>query len=838
MADLAPDAQVAHAHPGLTGAEAVRRLALHGLNRVAPRREEGLFEEFFESLREPLVLLLIGVGVLYAVLGELRDAAIILAVIITVAIAETWTEWRAGRAIAALSRLSEPQARVWRDGELGAVATDEIVPGDVIELTAGSRLPADGRLLDGQDLAVDESLVTGEAEAVEHAPREGVNHLLGGSLVVRGRGRAEVTATGVESTLGRIATLATRTPEPRTPLQRQMAELAKVLVVVALVASIVVPVVGVLAGRPPREMLLTGLTLAFATIPEELPILIVVVLGLGSLRLARRGAIVRRLVAAETLGATTIICTDKTGTLTQNRMHLAVVRPASSILDDEVPTDDGGGVSRLLFSARLASERAADVGVIDPLDAALEDGGAPVAAARLHPFDSARRLVSGVMASAQGATVGVKGAPEAVVARCVGWRAADRILPLADTSRARFLEAASICGQTGRVVAVASRDLDSVPEDRDTAERDLVLEGLLVFVDPVRPEVAGAIAEVLSAGIAVTMITGDQATTASNIAQQAGLSVTTTATGADLRLWSDSQIADAARGGAVFARTLPEDKLRIVRALAESGEVVAVTGDGVNDTPALRAAAIGVAMGRDGSDVAREVSDLVLTDDNFTTIAHAVAEGRRLFENLRKAIRFYLAVKVALILVSLGAALAHTELPFAPVQIVILELFMDLGASLVFVQQPAESDLMRRAPRNPQAPFLDRGMALAILAGGILLAALVGGCFAAGLLFESADGARTAALVAWLVGHSVLGAVMASDRQPLSLRSLRENPALAAWIAATWLFALSLLTLPPLRVVLHAGSLSTRTAVVIWVVAVAAPLTLDLVRRVRSLRKR
>ncbi|HSR26228.1 MAG TPA: HAD-IC family P-type ATPase, partial [Candidatus Eisenbacteria bacterium] len=319
---------------GLTTAEAEARRRAHGPNRLPSRESEPLWRELLESLTEPLQLLLILVGVLYAAFGELRDAAVILAVIVAVALAETVTEWRAGRAVRALSKLSAPRAAVWRDATLTQVPPEELVPGDVILLAAGTRVPADARLIQSYGLGADEALLTGESGPVAHGVEPGVSpDLLAGSLVVRGTGTAEVTRTGPESTLGRIAGLVGEAHEPLTPLQRQLGGLARTLLVAAVAVSALVPAVGVLAGQPLRQMILSGLTLAFATIPEELPILVVVVLGLGALDLARRGAVVRRLIAAETLGAVTIVCTDKTGTLTQNRTEVARVLPIAEVLN-------------------------------------------------------------------------------------------------------------------------------------------------------------------------------------------------------------------------------------------------------------------------------------------------------------------------------------------------------------------------------------------------------------------------------------------------------------------------------------------------------------------------
>lgn len=806
---------------GLSAADAAQRLAEFGPNRVSSGRDETFWDELLESLREPLVLLLLAVGGLYFLFGEMRDALIVLGVIITVAITEAGIEWRAGRAIAALTALAEPKALVWRDGQLSEQPIETLVPGDLLELRAGSRVPADARLIAAEDIAVDESVVTGESEPVSH----GAAHpeLLGGTLVVRGAARAVVTRTGSQSTLGKIADLVAAAKEPKTPMQRRMAELARTLLWAAVAVSIVIPVIGVLAGQPPKDMLLTGLSLAFATIPEELAVLIVIVLGMGSLKIARRGAIVRQLRAAETLGAVTTICTDKTGTLTLNRMALAKAVPVTELLG-EGETPQG----HLLRAAALASE-ANDHGItLDPVDAAIRAAAPAVPAGEHFPFDQARRLASGYIALDGGYAIGAKGAPESILARCSTYRASDEARPLDEAARATLSKAAADLGRTGRVLAAASRTLQDRPVSRDAAEVDLVFEGVVVLRDPVRPEVADAMATLRAAGVGVSIITGDQPTTTLQVAEDAGIHAHHQLLGSELPALNDRALAEKLRDGAVVARAQPGDKLRIVRALTDAGSVVMVTGDGVNDAPALRAASVGVAMGRVGSDAAREAAGVVLTDDSFATIVEAVREGRRLFDNFRKAIRFYLAVKLAIILISATAAIFQYPLPFTPVQIVILELFMDLGAALAFVSQPADSDIMTRPPRDPKAPFFDRGLGAGIVIGAITLAGIVLAAFFYGMAKADLAEARTLALVTWFVGHAALGFIMAFDDGRPRLSAGVSNPALGAWLVASLLFATMIVIVPPVGAAIGAGSVGIATAAAWGAAALLAPVWMTL----------
>jgi Ca2+-transporting ATPase len=824
---------------GLTSSEAAARLSGNGRNRVHGPPDRPLRKHLRSSLTERLVLLLLLVGIIYAVLGEFRDAALIFAVIVIVASVEAWTEWRANRAIASLGVLSAPKALVWRDRRLQEVPPDQLVRDDVILLSAGSRVPADARLIEAEELLVDESLVTGESQPVEHRSGEGeVAELKAGTHVLRGRGTAVVTAVGRESTLGQVATMVEETEAQQTPLQRKMAELAHGLLIAAIVVSVLVPLIGTLRGQDVREMLLTGLTLAFATIPEELPILVIVVLGLGSLGLVRQGAIVRRLSAAETLGATTLVCTDKTGTLTENRISITDVVTASEVIQRvQSPVSQAARVCQL---ARLASEPPAgeDSRLADPIDAAVwraTEPQWPEPLARFS-FDSARRMASGLIEIDGHLMLGVKGAPEAILVRAAWWRAAGGTAEtLTSDLRSQVVSAAAELTAGGaRVLAVASRTIAGPPAGGPSGlERELVFEGLMSFSDPLRPEVPAAVRELLTAGVAVTMVTGDQPATAAAVARAAGMGGPTFIA-AQTKAWDDAQLARYAARGCVVARARPEDKLRLVRAAAAAGQVVAVTGDGVNDAPALEAAAIGVAMGRTGSDVAREAADLVLTDDNFATLARATAEGRRLYENLRKAVRYYLAVKLALITVSLAMAVTGRPLPFSPVQIVVLELFMDLGASVAFVNQAAETDEMRRRPRDPRSRFLDRAMLAGILAGGLTLACLTGVTYLLALGPLGVTGARTLALVCWLVGHAALGVVLGWERRPVSPGDLMANPSMLLWATAATGFAIAVLAWPALASLLHGGPVPLVAGVLSVLAGLVAPLWLEAVKRIRA----
>lgn len=851
---------------GLTTEEARKRLAAVGPNRYLAERQVTFWRAAREEIAEPMILLLLAVGFVYALWGELLDAFAIFSIITGIVFVEVYNEYRAKAAIASLQRLAAPVAPVVRDGSHLGLPADELVPGDLVLLRPGERVPADVRLVESTGLRIDESSLTGESAAVvksvepvdseaELADRTSVAHA--GTLVTAGKGVGVVFATGLGTEIGRIAGLVRLAREPRTPLQVAMRQLSGWLVWVAVGFSVLVPALGFLFGQPPREMVLTGLTLAFATIPEEMPILITVVLGLGALRLSRRSAIVKRLRAAETLGSVSVIATDKTGTITENRMALAEVRlspDGASVSPAEASASPEGRrlleIGTLANDARVSRVDGHETLVGDPTDTALlaagraagVDGSSSGAPVEELAFDERRRMASAVYRRGDTLLVAAKGAPEAILARCGAETVDGAELALSASRRADWLRAAEDMAERGlRTLALAhgrwplrlAEGEATSPSARplaDQVEADLVLAGLVGLADPPRSEAAPAIAELRSAGIRVLMLTGDHPATARAIARQVGIGPVWPSDdrgqgqilqGRDLDSLDDAALAAAVGKVAVFARIAPEHKLRIVRALQAQGEVVAVTGDGVNDAPALREAAIGVAMGETGTDVAKEAAGMVLADDNFATIAVAVREGRKLFENLRKAVRYYLAAKVALVASSLVAVLAQLPVPFAPVQMILMELFMDLGASVTFTTEPAEGDVMTRPPRDPRQPFVDRGLKVGILAGGLSLGAAVIlvylWSFARG---ATAAHAQTAAFATWMLGHVILALQMRSERQPIVRRGLASNRGMALWGSAAVVTLALVESVPALWPAVKVTPLSLAD----WAMAAVAPI--------------
>lgn len=812
---------------GLTAVEAKRRLAENGPNRLIEERRESLLETVIEELREPLILLLLVTGVLYGIWGELSDTITIFAVILIVIGIEIFNERRAAQAIGALRKLAEPTASVARDGQFINLPTEDIVPGDVILVQAGRRIPADAHLLEATGLTVDESALTGESVPVdkeagvslpENTPlAERRNLVFAGSTSSRGRGTAVVVGTGMATELGRVAGLAREAKAPKTPLQLSMSALSKWLVWIALGFSLIIPVLGWLRGQPLQQMLLTGLSLAFATIPEELPIIITMVLALGAYRLSKRHAIVKRLQAVETIGSVTVIATDKTGTLTENRMEVSSLAP-------ETQTANLLQMGVLCNHAALSGEGF----VGDPLDKALlnaaQKAGVDIQALRrAHPlrdeftFDNVRKRMSVTYEEGGQTKVIVKGAPEAV-------------LSLTQEDRVGLAEqAGQLAAQGQRVLAFAEKTVPLGKLSQESAESGLTFVGFMGLADPPRLDARAAIAASRAAGIRPLMITGDHPLTALAIARQVGLDVDKPVlTGTELDSLSDEALRDAVAQTSIFARTTPEHKLRIVKALQASGERVAVTGDGVNDAPALAAADIGIAMGETGTDVAREAADIILADDNYTTIVHATEEGRILFENLKKAVRYYLACKVALVSIMLLPVLLGIPVPFAPVQIILMELFMDLAASATFVAEQPESDLMRRPPRDAKTSLLNRGMVTSIFISASGLFAAVSIAYL--VTWFSGAGqtqAQTVAFVTWLIGHVLLAFNLRSEREPLLRLGVLTNRLMIIWAVATALFVLAVTLIPGIQAIFKTGTLSGQEWGLVLAVAVIGTFWLE-----------
>jgi Ca2+-transporting ATPase len=748
---------------GLTSAQAAERLAAEGPNALPSREAHGVMALVAGVLREPMFLLLIAAASIYLALGDLREALVLAASLVAVIAITVVQERRTERALEKLRDLSSPRALVIRDGEERRIAGRDVVRGDLLLLREGDRVAADARIAEAHALAIDESLLTGESVPVDKRPAEDPR-VFSGTLVVRGTGVAEVTATGPRSELGRIGTSLASIEPGRTRLERETARVVRVIAagavaVCAVVALLYASVQGDVVGG-----FLAGLTLAMALLPEEFPVVLTIFLALGAWRISRHGVLTRRLPAVEMLGATTVLCCDKTGTLTENRMRLV-----QAWCGAEWRPPSGGGV---LEAAALACEPSP----FDPMESAiLEAAPEPPAGARIemrYPLSEGFLAVCHGWRLADGAALAaMKGAPEAVLAACD--------VPAAEREDA--LRAAAEAAARGlRVLGVARAAWGGASWPDDARELPLRFEGFVALADPVRKTVPGAIALCREAGIRVVMITGDHAATARAIAAQAGIDAGRVATGAEIARMDEAALAGAARTTNVFARVRPEQKLALVRAFRAGGEVVAMTGDGVNDAPALRAADIGVAMGGRGTDVAREAAALVLLEDDFHSIVGTVRLGRRIYDNIRNAMRFLVAVHVPLAGMSLVPLLAGWPFFLYPVHVVFLEFVIDPACSLVFEAERSDPGLMQRPPRPPgERLFTARELSTGLALGAsVLVAALAayGVALAAGMPGEAA---RTLGFAAIVAGD--VGLIFANRSHDLTALETLAHPNRALW---------------------------------------------------------
>ncbi|MFN8603130.1 MAG: cation-translocating P-type ATPase [Candidatus Binatia bacterium] len=736
---------------GLSAGEVARRRARFGPNRLDEGRRRGPLRMLLDQFTDFMVLVLLASAVLAAILGEPQDSLAIAAILTLNAVLGFAQEYRAERAVRALQALGAPHARVWRDGGIAVVPGEDVVPGDVVLLDAGNAVPADVRIVEAAQLRIDESALTGESQPVEKrtdalvggdlALGDRTNLAFKGTLVTYGRGRGVVVATGMQTELGRVAALLGEAEDGRTPLQRRLAEFGRRLALAVIALCAVLFVVGVLRGEEAVLMFLTAVSLAVAAIPEALPAVVTVALALGARKMVRANALIRRLPAVETLGSVTYVCSDKTGTLTENRMQVEGFHVDGR--DAATPPGPGGrSVAWNLLLAALAlsndAEPRGDGAEGDPTEVALLLAAARAGVGKRElavrmprlaevAFSSERARMTTIHGDPDGGLVAfTKGAPEQVLPSCRDCGAGDAVDPAA------MLAAADDMARRGlRVLAFASRRLERIPEDGrlETIESGMTLLGLVGLIDPPRAEAAEAVALCRSAGIRVVMITGDHPATARAIATRLGIvdEGGRVVSGPELARLDRDAFAAQVESIRVYARVAPEQKIQIVEALQKHGELVAMTGDGVNDAPALRQAEIGVAMGKGGTDVAREAAHMVLLDDNFASIVRAMREGRRIYDNIRKFIKFAFASNTGEIWTLFLAPFVGLPIPLLPIHILWVNLVTDGLPGLALTLEPAERDIMQRPPRPPRESIFAHGLWqhavwVGLLLGGVTLA--------------------------------------------------------------------------------------------------------------------
>ncbi len=806
---------------GLSESEAQERIAAEGPNELPEGDRRTPFRIVLEVLREPMFALLIGGGVIYVLLGDLKEALVLLAfaslsILITV-VQETRTE----RVLDALRDLASPRALVIRDGKRKRIAGRDVARGDLIVLSEGDRVPADARLIEVTDLQLDEAMLTGESIPVDKQashgalqpipPPGGENspYVYSGSLVVRGSGVAEVVATGRKSEMGRIGQMLHGLESEPPKLQTETRNLVRLAAIGGGAVSLFVMLLYGLFRGGWLEALLAGITIGMSMLPEEFPVVLTVFMAMGAWRISRARVLTRRSTAIEALGSATVLCTDKTGTLTENRMSIAELRTDGAIWRRGEPAPLAGSFHQLVLHGALASAPQAS----DPMERAIADlaraslgQASQIVAARMKlvkTYGLRPELLAVTQVwqpnDSDTSIVAAKGAPEAIARLC-------RFSQSKTADLQASVDGMAADGMRVLAVARATHDRKNLPGNPG----ELVFEmlGLIGFADPLRASVPAAVAQCLSAGIRVIMITGDYPATAIAIARQAGLDAPKAVTGDTLNRLDEIELRSIAQRSVVFARIVPAQKLQIVQALKADGQIVAMTGDGVNDAPSLKAAHIGIAMGERGTDVAREASSIVLLGDDFGSIVTAIRLGRRIYDNLRKAMTFIVAVHVPIAGLALLPLILGLPIIFGPIHIALLELIIDPVCSLVFEAEQDEDDIMRRPPRSPAEPLLPLNLITWGVLQGIVAFAMAGTMFV--LAFSNGmpeDDVRAITFVSLILGIFSLILANRSFSPSLKVALVRPNAALVSILLGVALLLGPCLTMPSLRELLHFGQL-------------------------------
>ena len=823
---------------GLSSERAAERLAQYGPNKLKEAEKPGFWKRFLTQLKDPMLLILLAAAGVSALTGaiagesEWAETIIILAVVLLNAVLGVLQESKAEAAIEALQTMTAATCKVLRDGKMAVLHSDELVPGDVVLLEAGDAVPADGRIIESASLKIEEAALTGESVPVNKmldalgAAQKQADVPLGdrknmcymGSTVVYGRGKTVITATGMSTEMGKIAGVLSNTKDEQTPLQRKLDELGRLLSKMVLGICVFIFAFNLFMARGELtasghaleavlKTFMVAVSLAVAAIPEGLATVVTVVLSIGVTKMSRENAVIRRLTAVETLGCTQVICSDKTGTLTQNKM---------TVVEHIGETLSVASAMALCSDAVLNDEDQAEG---EPTECALVNFACSVGAKKRDlekksprideaPFDSARKMMSTVHKSGEDFVQYTKGAPDALLSRCTHYFESGKILPMTDAKRREILNSnKAMADRALRVLAVAKRDWAEKPENNapEYLERDLVFLGLTGMIDPIRPEVKAAIAECRGAGIRAVMITGDHRDTAVAIAKELGIITdeSQAVTGAELDRFSDEQLRERVTEYGVYARVQPEHKTRIVQAWKARGAVTAMTGDGVNDAPSIKSADIGIGMGITGTDVTKNVADMVLADDNFATIVVAVGEGRRIYDNIRKAIQFLLASNMSEVLGVFCATLMGFTL-LNPVHLLFINLVTDCFPALALGMEKAEPDVMNRPPRNSREGIFAGGLLGDIIYQGILVTALTILSYWMGNFFETGVFSLPAGVSEHGMTMAFLTMSMCEIFHSFNLRSQRnsvfslhgQNPVLWAAMIGSLILTTAVLEVP------------------------------------------
>jgi Ca2+-transporting ATPase len=785
-------------HTGLTSAQAQERLKQFGYNELPTAKPKNFWRIAIEVMKEPMFILLVGCALLYMLLGDYREGAILLSTI-SLIITITFLQYRkTEKALEALRSLASPRALVLRDGKEVRIPGREVVPGDLMKLHEGDRIPADAEVLEAVNLTVDESMLTGESVVVrKHA--EDQSMIFSGTLVVQGKGLARALQTGQQTEFGKIGQSLQNIEQEQTPLQQEMKTLIKKLFLIGALVSLAIMAAFYLTRGNLLQSILNGLAAAMAVLPEEFPVVLTIFFALGAWRMSKKNVLTRKPSAIETLGAATVLCTDKTGTITQNKMEVAAVHIGIKLFSRNDFEKNKDRLGTLLETAKNASQPEPT----DPMEQAIINTQTrfsqplkPSVLVKEYALSSTLLAMTRIIETAGNdkLTAAAKGAPEAILNLC----------RLPQNEIDEHLKAATSMAEKGlRVLAIANGTIAKAKLPAAQTDLELHYLGLIGLEDPIRSEVPSAIAECTAAGIEVIMITGDYPTTAKSIAAQIGLPHKQLMTGTELASLSDAQLSERIKNVNVFARVVPEQKLRIVQALKTNKHIVGMTGDGVNDAPALKAANIGIAMGNKGTDVAREAASLVLLDDNFASIVAAIRMGRRIFDNLQKAMSYIMAIHIPIIGLTLLPAL-HSNLPLLllPLHIVFMELIIDPSCSIAFETEQEEEGIMQRPPRDPNVRFFGFNKIMGSLFQGFLLLALVIGVY----LYTGHEGhtepeIRAIAFSSLIIGNIILILTNLSKTRSVWHTLTEFNKTVLVIIFGAALMLWLVITLPALQTV-------------------------------------
>ncbi|WP_303862366.1 calcium-translocating P-type ATPase, SERCA-type [Alkalibaculum bacchi] len=748
---------------GLSSQEAQKRLEKYGENKLKAKPKKSLLALFFAQLNDMLIYVLLAAAIITLVIGEYVDAAIIIIVVLINAFVGVIQESKAEKAIEALQQMTTPKTLVRRDGEVKEINSEYIVPGDIVVVDAGRFIPADIRLIESVNLQIEESALTGESvptdkdsNSIFEDPKTPIgdrsNMLFMSTLSTYGRGQGVVVGTGMETEMGSIAKALDEDVDEMTPLQKRLDELGKVLAFLCIGICVVIFIVALIQGRPLFDMFLTAISLAVAAIPEGLAAIVAIVLSIGVTKMSKNNAIVRKLPAVETLGSVNVICSDKTGTLTQNKMTVVKHYVMNHVKDVAAEGEDfkaSNDEKELIKSFVLCSDATYEngQGTGDPTEVALivlgnrhnmtkNDLNQKYKRVGEKPFDSDRKLMSTLNEEGNGYRVHTKGAIDNILQLATHALVDGQVVPLTEELKQQYLQVTlEMSNEALRVLGAAYKDVDSII-DVDEMENELIIIGLVGMIDPPRLEVKDSIAEAKMAGIRSIMITGDHKNTAVAIARQLGIadSIEQSLTGAEIDQMSDEKFAQKINNYRVFARVSPEHKVKIVKAFKSHGNIVSMTGDGVNDAPSLKNADIGVAMGITGTDVSKGASDMILTDDNFSTIVHAVEEGRNIYNNIRKAVIFLLSCNLGEVICIFLAILLNWPIPLIATQLLWINLVTDSLPALALGMDPGDKDVMKEKPRDPKESFFANGAGFRAILGGTLIGLLTLGAFYFGLV--------------------------------------------------------------------------------------------------------